>query len=169
MNTEGIVLGSTFMLLVGSIIFVVITDLPRRLRLLAKGSLILGASMLIFSTIGSYYFPQLYIDTIGRVLYYVLIHLGIMTILYGKIYIRFEDIKYKDSKWKPTNNQPLYIYIITFLIIQMLGYGLNIDVLKVVVLTENAARSTFPGVPLLMSLIAGGTVYYNGLRQKNSN
>ncbi|MDQ2088003.1 hypothetical protein RBH29_16360 [Herbivorax sp. ANBcel31] len=63
----------------------------------------------------------------------------------------------------------MYIYIITYLIIQILGYGLSIDALKIVVITEDSTKSTFPGVPLLLSLMLGSIVYYNTVRQNNFN
>lgn len=170
MNIEGIIIGSAFILLVGSVVFMIITNLPRKLRLLAKGLLIFGAIMMILPpVVGSYFFPESNIHEIGRVLSYVSFHLGFITIIYGKIFVRFKDVKYKNSKWKLMNSQPLFVYMITYLIIQIFGYGLNIDVLKEVIITESNTQSTPFGVPLLLSLMAGSLVYYYNLQQNNAS
>lgn len=166
MDAEGIVLGIGFLILVVTVAYLFIPDIQRKLRVLAIGLFILGASMLILGLIGSYYFNLFYIEDIGRALYYILMHLGIMTIIYGKIFQLFEDIKYQDSKWKPINNMPLYTYIAVYIIIQILGYGLNIDGLKVAVITENTTTTTLLGIPLLLSLMVASIMYYFSLRQK---
>ncbi len=70
MNIEGIIIASVFMLLVGSIAFMIITNLPRRLRLLAKGLLIFGGVMMVLPVILNHYFPESSIQQFGRVLSY---------------------------------------------------------------------------------------------------
>lgn len=166
MNIEGIFLGSAFMLLVGSFVFMIIGNLPKGLRLLAKGFLILGAVMMASPIIMDYYFPELEILKFGRVLSYVSFHLGTITIIYGKIYVAYKDVKYKKSKWKPVHHRPLLVYIITYLITQIVGYGMNIDALKEVIITESSTQTSPFGVPLILSLVAGGVVYYSIVQKK---
>ena len=166
MNIEGIILGSAFMLLVGSFVFMIIGNLPKDLRLLAKGLLILGGVMMVSPVIMDYYFPELEILKFGRVLSYISFHLGTITIIYGKIYVAFKDVKYKKSKWKPVNHHPLLVYMITYLITQIFGYGMNIDVLKEVIITESTTQTSPFGVPFILSLVAGGLVYYSIVQKK---
>ena len=166
MNIEGILLGAGFMLLIGSIVFMVIGNLPRGLRLLAKGLLIFGGVMMILPVILDYYFPESSIHQFGRVLSYVSFHLGIITIIYGKIFIGFKDVKYRNSKWKPVNHQPLFVYMIAYLITQILGYGMNVDVLKEVIITESTTQTSSFGVPFLLALVAGGLTYFSTVKKK---
>lgn len=166
MNIEGMILGAAFMVLVGSFVFMIIGNLPKGLRLLAKGLLILGGVMMVTPLIMDYYFPELEILKFGRVLSYISFHLGTITIIYGKIFVAFKYVKYKKSKWKPVNHHPLFVYMITYLITQIFGYGMNIDALKEVIITESSTQTSPFGVPFILSLAAGGLVYYSIAHKK---
>ncbi|NBG88232.1 hypothetical protein [Isachenkonia alkalipeptolytica] len=166
MNIEGIIIATGFMLLVGSIVFMIISNIPRGLRLLAKGLLIFGGVMMILPVILNHYFPESNIHQIGRILSYMSFHLGIVTILYGKIFIGFKDVKYRNSKWKPVNNQPLFVYMIAYLISQIFAYGMNIDILKEVIITESSTRTSPFGVPFILSIMVGGLVYISTVKKR---
>ncbi len=161
MNADGLILGAAFMLMVGTVIFIVIMDMPKRYRILAKGLLIVGPCLWYLTIFISWYYLELEnIEKIGRVLFHILVHLGIIVIIFGKLHVLSKDIKYRDSKWKLTNDQSLYTYIAAYLLIHLIGFSTDIDAFKAIVITEDTSQVTSFGAPFALSLIAGIIVYY---------
>ncbi len=166
MNIEGIFIGSTFMMLVGSFIFMIIGNLPKGLRLLAKGLLILGGVMMVLPVIIDYYLPNFEVFKFARVLSYTALHLGTITIIFGKIFVAFKDVKYRNSKWELMNYQPLFIYMLAYVATQLFGYGLNIDPLKEVIITESSTQTSPFGLPFIVSLFVAGGFYFSMIKKQ---
>jgi len=56
--------------------------------------------------------------------------------------------------------------MIAYLITQILGYGMNVDVLKEVIITESTTQTSSFGVPFLLALVAGGLTYFSTVKKK---